>query len=176
MKNMSKKEMNILPVERIEKKIYYFRGMKVMVDHDLAELYGVATMALNQAVRRNKARFPDDFMFQLTREEFQNLISQIVISSSKHGGLRRLPYVFTEQGVAMLSSVLKSKKAILVNVQIIRTFTKLREMIAENEALLRKLDRLESRYDEQFRAVFKAIKSLIIEKETPKEQIGFKVK
>lgn len=175
-----KKTISIVPVERIEKKIYYLRGVKVMLDRDLSELYGVPTKVFNQTVRRNRARFPDDFMFKLDRDELENLRSQIVTlhESDLHG--KYTPYVFTEQGVAMLSSVLRSKKAILVNIQIVRTFTKLREMIAENDALLRKLDRLESKYDTQFKAVFEAIKKLVLDKEThkeePRREIGFKVK
>ena len=173
---MPKKEIDILPTERIESKIYFLRGKKVMFDHDLAFLYGVNVKVLNQSVSRNRSRFPEDFMFQLTAVEFSILKSQIVTSSSTHGGKRKLPYVFTEQGVAMLSSVLRSKKAIQVNIQIIRTFTKLREMIVSNAELRRKLDNLERKYDDQFSAVFKAIKSLIAGQEKPQSEIGFKTK
>ena len=176
LENMAKTELDILSSERIESKIYLLRGKKVMFDHHLAFLYGVPTKALNQAVRRNRSRFPDDFMFQLTKSEEEILRSQIVTANSSRTKSRALPSVFTEQGVAMLSSVLKSKKAIQVNIQIVRTFTKLREMIASNSELRRKLESLERKYDDQFSAVFKAIKSLIIEKEMPKEQIGFKTK
>lgn len=172
---MSKKEISIISAGRIEHQIHYIRGQNVMIDRDLADLYSVKTQALNQAVRRNRARFPEDFMFRLMREEYQNLISQFVISSGKHGGLRALPYVFTEQGVAMLSSVLKSKKAIAVNIQIVRTFTKLREMVADSDALRRKLDKLEAKYDGQFSEVFRAIQALIIQKDEPREEIGFKL-
>lgn len=172
---MPKNQLSIVPEKRIEHQIYYIRGQNVMIDRDLAELYNVKTQVLNQAVRRNKARFPEDFMFQLNREEMQNWISQIVLSNSERMGLRKAPYVFTEQGVAMLSSVLKSKQAIAVNIQIIRTFTKLREMIADSDALRRKLERLEAKYDANFKQVFDAIKSLIVQKDEPREEIGFKV-
>ncbi len=160
---------------QIEDKIFLIRGQKVMLSTDLARLYGVESRALVQAVKRNIDRFPRDFMFQLTDEEFQNLKSQIVTSS--WGGLRRAaPYAFTENGVAMLSSVLNSKRAIQVNVQIMRTFTKIREMIATHKDLVRKLDALEKKYDEQFQIVFQAIRQLLAEEEKPKKKIGFIVK
>ena len=132
----------IIPAERIERRIFYLRSVKVMLSPDLAELYGVAVKALNQTVRRNLYRFPEDFMFQLSREEFDDLKSQIVTSS--WGGMRRaLPYAFTEQGIAMLSGILKSPRAIRVNVEIMRAFVKLRQMLASNAELLGKLDELE---------------------------------
>ena len=168
-------EKAIGPIERIESKIYLIRGKKVMIDRDIARLYGVETRSLNQAVKRNIARFPDDFMFQLTNEEMRNWRSQIVISNTDKVGLRWRPYAFTEQGVAMLSSVLKSNRAILVNIQIIRTFTKLREMISENDYLRRKLDALERRYDQQFKVVFDAIRQLLPTKENPNKEIGFRI-
>ena len=144
-----------------------------MLDRDLAELYGVETKKLNQAIKRNIKRFPSDFMFQLTENEAylfsrsqivtlekkQNLKSQIVTSS--HGGRRKLPYAFTEQGIAMLSSVLNSERAIRVNIQIIRTFTKLRELIATNKDVREKIEKLERKYDQQFRVIFDAIKRLL---------------
>lgn len=164
----------LIPDERIESKIFLIRGLKVMLDSDLAMLYRVQTMVLNQAVRRNADRFPDDFMFRLTNTEFQILISQSVISRSTHGGRRHAPLVFTEQGVAMLSSVLNSKRAIIVNIQIMRTFTKLREMILENDQLRLKLEDFERRYDEQFQIVFDALRRLLAEPDQPKTQIGFK--
>jgi len=165
---------NVIPYERIENRIYLLRARKVMLDRDLAVLYGVSTSALNQAVRRNIGRFPYDFMFQLNKEEFGFLISQSVISKNGRGGTRHLPTAFTEQGVAMLSSVLKSEKAILVNIQIIRTFTKLREMLGENDHLRRKIEAMEKQYDEQFKIVFEAIRNLIIEDDTkPMIEIGF---
>ncbi|MBI4138677.1 ORF6N domain-containing protein [Candidatus Uhrbacteria bacterium] len=163
----------LVPYERIESKIYLIRGQKVMLDRDLAVLYGVTTGALNQAVRRNLNRFPSDFMFKLTSTELKILISQTVISNEGRGGVRKEPLVFTEQGIAMLSSVLKSERAILVNIQIIRTFTKLREMIAQNADLRLKLEALEMRYDQQFKIVFDAIRLLLAEDETPPTEIGF---
>ena len=161
-----------LPVERIEKAILLVRGHKVMLDKDLAELYGVTTGQLNQAVTRNLDRFPEDFMFQLTEREFSNLISQFVISS--WGGTRKLPRVFTEQGVAMLSSVLKSKRAVQVNIQIMRTFVRLREILSSHKDLARKLEVLEKKYDAQFKVVFEAIRQLMAPPPVPKKrQIGF---
>src|SRR3990172_6171207 len=133
----------IVPIELIESKIYLIRGHKVMLDSDLAELYGVETRALVQAVKRNIGRFPLDFMFQLNNQEVISLRSQIVISKTGRGGRRYLPYVFTEQGVAMLSSVLNSDRAIEVNIQIMRAFLKLREMIASHKDLAKRLDELE---------------------------------
>ncbi len=143
---------NIIPLELIEKRIYLVRGQKVMLDRDLAELYEVETRALNQAVRRNSDRFPEDFMFALDRKEIQN-ISQIVISSKgKKDTLKfsKSVLVFTEQGVAMLSSVLHSKRAVQVNIAIMRTFAKLREMMATHKDLARKLEELEKKYEGQF--------------------------
>lgn len=167
-------ESNIVPFERIERRIYLIRGQKVMLDRDLAELYGVKTHVLNQAVKRNIKRFPEDFMFKLSLHEARNLISQIVISSSGWGGRRHAPFAFTEQGIAMLSSVLKSERAIMVNIQIIRTFTKLREMISENDYLRRKLEAMEMQYDEQFKIVFDAIRRILTEDDEPKPEIGFR--
>ena len=170
----------VIPGEIIENKIFLIRGKKVMFDKDLAVLYGVETRTLNQAVRRNKDRFPDDFMFQLTKLEFNIWKSQIVISNKEKMGLRKIPLVFTEQGVAMLSSVLKSKRAIQVNIQIMRTFTKIREMIIGNKELRLKIEAMERKYDNKFQAVFDAIKRILITQvgETPKNKrkIGFKVK
>ena len=168
-------DRSIIPIERIESHIYLMRGKKVMLDRDLAALYGVTTGALNQAVRRNSARFPTDFCFQMTEKESQNLISQFVISSLKHGGLRKIPFVFTEQGVAMLSSVLKSERAIQVNIQIIRTFCRLREVLIGHEELRLKLEALEKTYDEQFKIVFDALRGLLKEPAETTE-IGFKEK
>ena len=137
-----------VPVERITRKIYLIRSQKVMLDRDLTELYGVETRVLKQAVKRNIARFPVDFMFELSRAEFNNLRSQIVISS--WGGIRYRPMAFTEQGVAMLSSVLNSERAVQVNIQIMRAFTKLRQMLATNADLRRKIEEMEQKYDQQF--------------------------
>ncbi len=165
---------SLIPIEVIEKKILLIGGQKVMLDSDLAELYGVETKALVRAVKRNSKRFPDDFMVQLTKEEFDNL--KYHFGTSRWGGRRFLPYAFTENGVAMLSSVLNSKRAIHVNIQIMRTFAKLREMIASHKDLARKLDALEKKYDSQFQIVFEAIRQILEVEEKPKKKIGFIVK
>ncbi len=159
----------------IEQKTYLIREQKVIFDRDLAELYGVETRVLIQAVKRNKERFPDDFMFQLTDNEYINLKSQFVISS--WGGSRRAkPYALTEQGVAILSSVLKSDRAIKVNIQIIRSFVRLRKIMASHKGLSHRLDELEQKYDSQFRVISDAIRALMSENETPKQKIGFTAK
>ncbi|MBA4373896.1 MAG: DNA-binding protein [Thermodesulfovibrio sp.] len=163
-----------IPVEIIEKKIYLIRGHKVMLDKDLSALYQVPTRRLNEQIKRNLTRFPVDFMFQLSAEEAENLRSQIATSSSGHGGRRYLPYVFTEQGVAMLSSVLNSERAVQVNIAIMRTFVKLRQMLASNAELARKLASLEKKYDSQFKMVFDAIRELMAPPEVKKRKIGFK--
>ena len=166
-----------VPIERIENAILFIRGHKVMLDRDLAALYGVTTFNLNKAVKRNTDRFPEDFMFQLTAEEAGTLRFQIGMSKGKgRGGRRYLPYVFTEQGVAMLSSVLRSKRAVQVNVEIMRAFVRLRRMLASNEDLARKLAALEKKYDAQFRVVFDAIRELMTPPESKKRKIGFLVK
>ncbi len=163
----------VIPVERIETRIFLIRGEKVMLSTHLAELYDVEPRALIQAVKRNTERFPEDFMFQLAADEFTNLKSQIVISS--WGGTRRAaPYAFTEQGVSMLSSVLRSKRAVMVNVEIMRAFVRLRKMLASNVALARKLAALEKKYDAQFKAVFDAIRELMTPPDPKKKRpIGF---
>jgi hypothetical protein len=167
------KEKEIIPFERIEKRIYLIRNRKVMLSTDLAALYETEPRALIQAVKRNIERFPDDFMFQLSVEEFETLKSQYV--TSKRGGMRRAtPYAFTEQGVAMLSSVLKSKRAIEVNIQIMRTFVKLRQLISTHAELLRKVEEMEKKYDKQFLIVFDAIKKMMTP-QRPKKIIGFKM-
>ena len=160
----------LVPVEVIERKIFLIRRQKVMLDRDLAQLYGVETRVLNQAVRRNIERIPDDFMFSLTREEIRNL-SQIVISSK----IKHAPnvFVFTEHGVAMLSSVLNSPMAVQVNIQIMRTFTKLREIMSQHKDLAKRLDKLEKKYDAQFKVVFDAIRQLMIPPEPKRKRIGF---
>jgi hypothetical protein len=168
----------LVPAERIEKAILLIRGQKVMLDRDLAELYGVATGALNQAVKRNLARFPEDFMFRLTRSEMEEWKSQFVISNSASKmGLRKRPYAFTEQGVAMLSSVLRSDRAIAVNIAIMRAFVKLRAILATHKDLARKLEELEAKlgaHDESFQVVFRAIKRLMAPpKPRKKRHIGF---
>ena len=163
----------LIPSERIESRIFVFRGVKVMIDRDLAGLYGVETKALNQAVKRNRDRFPEDFMFQLTIEELRIWRSQFVTSNREKMGIRYAPLVFTEQGIAMLSSVLTSKRAVMVNIQIIRTFTKLREMLFESDSLRHKLELMEKQYDEQFKMVFDAIRRLFTAEDEPKTEIGF---
>jgi len=163
-----------VPAELIENKIYLIRGQKVMLDKDLAELYGVSTSVLNKAVSRNLDRFPSDFMVQLTREEFTNLKCRF--GTSSWGGTRKLPRAFTEQGVAMLAGVLRSKRAVQVNIQIMRAFIRLRQMLSTHADLAGKLEALESKYDSQFRVVFDAIRALMAEPEKPKPKIGFAVK
>ena len=147
-----------------------------MLDADLAELYGVETRVLLQAVGRNQKRFPKDFMFQLSKEEYELLRSQIVISKKGSGGRRYLPYAFTEQGVAMLSSILRSERAVQVNIEIMRAFVRLRELVATHKDLARKLEALEKRYDAQFKVVFDAIRQLMSPPEPKKRKIGFLVK
>lgn len=168
------KQSSLIPAETIERTIYLIRRQKVMLDADLALLYQVTTKALNQAVRRNRDRFPDDFMFQLTTKELEELNrSQVVTASQKHRDPRFRPYAFSEQGVAMLSSVLHSKRAILVNIEIMRAFVKLRQMLASNSELSRRLDKLESKYDRQFKTVFDAIRQLMSPPPSDRKQIGF---
>jgi hypothetical protein len=184
----------ILKSENIAQLVFFIRGEKVIVDRDLASLYGVTTKALNQAVKRNAARFPADFMFQLTKSDYEALRSQSVtirnrsqspaeagagslrsqsVTLKRGQHLKYLPYVFTEQGVAMLSSVLRSPRAIAVNIAIMRTFVQLRRLMESNRDLARKIDSLERKYDEQFAVVFAAIKELITPAEPPRKQIGF---
>lgn len=162
-----------IPPERIERRILRIRGQNVMLDTDLAELYEVDTKVLNQAVKRNLERFPGDFMFRLKNEESTALRSQIVTSNEGRGGRRYSPYAFTEQGVAMLSSVLRSPRAVQVNIAIMRAFVKLREIIASHHQLAQRLEEMESRYDEQFRTVFDAIRDLMEPPEKPRRRIGF---
>ena len=165
---------SVIPIKHIEKKILFLRGEKVMLDRDLAELYEVTTFNLNKAVKRNLGRFPEDFMFQLREEEFIALRFQIGMSKQTgRGGRRYLPYAFTEQGVAMLSSVLRSKRAVQVNIEIMRTFARLRQMIVSNKELARRLAELEKKYDRQFKVVFDAIRELMTPPKTPVRRIGF---
>jgi len=166
-------KQSLIPVDRIEKAILLVRRQKVMLDADLAGLYGVETRVLVQAVKRNLERFPEDFMFQLSREEFAVLRSQSV-TSSDWGGRRYPPYAFTEQGVAMLSSVLRSQRAIQVNIEIMRAFIRLRQMLASHAELARKLDALEKKYDAQFKDVFEAIRQLMAPPEQQRRAIGFR--
>ncbi len=183
----------IVPIERIAESIRWIRGHKVLLDSDLALLYGVATKVLNQAVKRNRERFPDDFMFQLNADEtgflrlqFVTLEkerrtnwSQIVTSSEKHRGKRYRPYAFTEQGIAMLSSVLKSDRAIKVNIAIMRAFVKLRQLLNVNRELAKKFSELEQRvgkHDEDITAIMEAIRQLMAPPEKPRREIGFHVR
>jgi len=151
---------DIIPKDKIEAKIFEFRGKKVMLDRDIASLYMVETRVLNQAVKRNYERFPEDFMFQLSKEELQNWKSQIVMSNSEKMGMRRQPYAFTEHGILMLSNVLKSNRAIEVSIQIVRVFNKMREMIKDYKVLLRKVQRIERRQNVEMKEVWKAIRML----------------
>ena len=172
----------MIPQEVIVSKIFFIREQKAMIDRDLAELYGVETRVLNQAVRRNMKRFPEDFMFQMTAEEMNNWKSQIVISNKEKMGLRKPPLAFTEQGVAMLSSVLNSETAILVNIQIIRTFTKIRKIIENHKTILEKLEKLElqgKEHENSILLIFEYLKQLEKLKQTELEQqnrkeIGFR--
>jgi ORF6N domain len=163
---------SVVPTRQIERRILSIRGQNVMLDGDLAELYDVETKSLNRAVRRNASRFPRDFMFQLTRKEYENLRFQFG-TSSLWGGRRYPPLAFTEQGVAMLSSVLRSQRAVQVNIAIMRAFVKLREILASNRDLARRLDAIEKKYDKQFRVVFDAIRELMAPPEKPQRSIGF---
>ena len=168
------RNLTLISIEKVESKIYLIRGKKIIFDRDLAKLYDVKPIALRQQVKRNIERFPEDFMFQLTGKEVESLVSQNVIPSKQAlGGY--FPYAFTEQGVAMLSSILRSKRAVVVNIQIMRTFTKLREMLESNKDLRRKVEEMENNYDAQFKAVFEAIKKLIEPEVKPKRKIGFYV-
>jgi hypothetical protein len=161
----------IIPQEVIERKIFIFRGKRVMLDTDLAALYGVEVKRLNEQVRRNSRRFPVDFMFQLNTEEFNTLRSHF--ATTNRGGRRYYPYVFTEQGVAMLSSVLNSDKAIDVNIAIMRAFVRLREILASHKELRDKIEAMAKKYDQQFQIVFDAIDELITPPQKPARKIGF---
>lgn len=176
---MKNKQNTLIIPEHIQSKIYLIRGKKVMLDRDLAILYGVQTMRLNQAVKRNIERFPDDFMFQLTKEETENWISQIVISNKEKMGIRKMPLVFTEQGTAMLSGVLHSVRAVTVNIQIMRVFTRLRDMLMNHEDLRKRIEILEKKYQEvgqDVNSVFKAfeeIKKLLEPPTKENKKLGF---
>jgi hypothetical protein len=172
-------EPALIPVERVIPSIKLIRGHKILLDVDLAVLYGVTTKHLNRAVKRNLTRFPRDFMFQLTRSEAENLRRQIGASSEAHGGRRYLPYAFTEQGVAMLSSVLNSDRAVHVNIAIMRAFVKLREILTTNQELARKFEALEKRvgdHDEQISEILDAIREMLSPGPLTKGEIGFHVK
>lgn len=164
-------------IDDVTRRICFVRGLKVIMDKDLAELYEVETRVLNQAVKRNFKRFPDDFMFQLTQTEYDSLISQNVISKKTgRGGVRKLPFAFTEQGIAMLSGVLNSDRAIQVNIQIMRAFVKLRQMVSVSEELRQELSELRELTDQRFQIVFEALDQILQEEERPKKPIGFTVK
>lgn len=163
----------MIPIETISKRIHLIRDHKVILDKDLAELYGVETRTLKQAVRRNIKRFPEDFMFELTGEEERALRSQTVILKGRGKHSKYRSFVFTEQGVAMLSSVLKSEQAIEVNIAIMRAFVQMRQMLTSHEQLRRKIEEMEAKYDEQFHIIFEAIRQLLEENEKPKRKIGF---
>lgn len=166
---------DLVPSEVIESRILLIRGHKVMLDRDLAEIYGVSTGRLNEQVKRNPGRFPADFMFRLTRKEMAQWMSQFAISNpGAKMGMRKPPYAFTEQGVAMLSSVLNSERAVLVNVAIMRTFVRLRQMLSTDKDLARRLRTLERKYDSQFKVVFDAIRELMAPKRRPVRRIGFR--
>ena len=178
---MSKNELEIIPQETIENRIYVIRRKKVLLDRDLAKMYGVETKVLKQAVRRNIDRFPDDFMFELSKQEFKDWRSQIVTSKSDKIGLRYAPMAFAEQGVSMLSSILKSKRAIQVNISIMRAFINMRNMIMNQSKLWQKIEEMEKNYDYQFKIVFDALRELgteIVKLKEPsrksKRKIGFK--
>ncbi|MBI1770455.1 MAG: ORF6N domain-containing protein [Bacteroidetes bacterium] len=166
-------------------KIYLIRGKNVMLDRDLAQMYGVETKGLNQAVKRNKERFPPDFMFQMTPQELENWMSQIVTSNKEKMGIRKLPYVFTEMGVAMLSSVLKSETAVEVNIQIIRIFSRIREVLLTHNDVLLKIAQLErtilnqdekvNKHEEEIQMIFNALKQLLNQPQEPRKKIGFKI-
>ncbi len=173
-----KQKLSIIPNERIIQRIFWLRGEKVMLDVDLAELYEVETKRLIEQMKRNIDRFPLDFMFQLSDREMEALRSQIATSNGKEmerrrGGRRYNIYAFTEPGVAMLSSVLKSKRAVAVNIQIIRTFIELRKMLVTQEALRKKIEAMEQKYDKRFKAVFDVLRQLLKEEKEPKARIGF---
>ena len=166
--------MDALTQDQIQKSILILRGHRVLLDSDLASIYGVATKYLNQQVRRNLDRFPEDFMFQLSEIEEENLSFQIGISKKGRGGRRYLPHVFTEHGALMLASILNSKIAVAASIQVVRAFISLRKMLASHVELARKLDSLERKYDHQFKVVFDAIRELTLIPEQPRKRIGIK--
>ena len=168
--------ISLVPIERIERAILSLRGEKVMLDADLSALYGVTTKRLNEQVKRNLDRFPDDFMFQLTTEEVEALRSQIATSNEGRGGRRYLPYAFTEHGALMLANILNSKRAAQTSVQVVRAFIRMRQILASTGELAEKLKALEKKYDSQFKVVFDAIRPLISPPEPKRREIGFHVK
>ena len=171
------KEKSIIPDEVVITKIYQVRGQKVMLDRDLAELYGVETKRLKEQVRRNIDRFPEDFMFEMTKEELENWRSQFATSNKEIMGMRRPPFVFTEHGVLMLSGVLNSERAVQVNIQIMRIFTKMREVLLTHKDLLLKMEQIEKKVagqDEKIKLIFDYLKKFIQQQKKPRKQIGFK--
>jgi len=167
---------DIVSVEAISEKIYLIRGLKVMLDRDLAELYGIETKRLKEQVRRNIERFPKDFMFELTKEELKNWRSQFATSNQYIMGLRIPPFAFTEHGVLMLSSVLKSERAVQVNIQIMRVFVKLRQLFLDNKDIKKELEELKQITDQRFQIVFETLDQLLSVEDRPKKKIGFTVK
>jgi len=175
---MSKIELPIIPDEIIIDGIYFIRSQKVMIDRDLARLYGVATKVLKQAVKRNMERFPSDFMFEMRKDELENWRSQIVTSNSDKMGLRYAPYCFTEQGVTMLSCVLSSKRSIEVNIRIVRVFTRLKEMVLTHKDILLKLEQMESQVvknSKEIQMIFSALKQLLNPPQVSRRKVGFKI-
>ncbi|GAB2838499.1 ORF6N domain-containing protein [Ferruginibacter profundus] len=175
---MTKAKPTVVKVteEKIVEKVYFIRGMKVMLDKDLAEMYGVEVKRLNEAVKRKSQRFPPDFMFELTVEEWNSLRSQIATSKKGRGGARYLPFAFTEQGVAMLSSVLNSDTAVEVNIQIIRVFTKMKQLLFDNKELWNKIEKIERhlvKHDEEIKVIFEYLKKLLVQETKPRKAIGF---
>jgi len=178
------KNVAIIPVERIERLIFLIRGQRLMIDRDLAILYGVPTKVLNQAVKRNKDRFPEDFMFQLTHQEGKSWWTEVMdrrlrsqnVTLKRGQHMKYRPYAFTEHGILMLSSVLNSERAIQVNIAIMRAFVRLRKILASHVELAHKLEALEKKYDSQFKVVFDAIRQLMAPKEAAKKRIGFQLK
>jgi phage regulator Rha-like protein len=177
-------EQSVIPVERIDRAIYLIRGQKVMFDRDLAELYEVSTKVLNQAVKRHKDRFPEDFMFQMTMQEANAWWSEVMqvrlrsqnVTLKRGQHIKYRPYAFTEHGILMLSSILNSERAIQVNIQIMRAFVRLRQMLATNANLERRLNELEKKYDAQFKVVFDAIRQLMAPPPSSRKKIGFQVR
>ncbi len=166
----------LLPPEQIEEAILFIRGERVILDSTLAKLFGVSTTRLNQQVRRNINRFPEDFMFRLTADEYRDLMLQFATSKPRRGGRRKLPFVFTEHGTVMAANILNTERAVDTSVQIVRAFVRLRELVASNVELAHKLDALEQKYDSQFRIVFDAIRHLMLPPSTPRKLIGFRPK
>lgn len=167
---------SVVPIQRVALYIYEVRGQKVILDGDLARIYGVSTARLNQQVKRNQKRFPKDFVFQLTKVEYENLMLQIATSSSGYGGRRKLPYAFTEHGAIMAAAVLNSSQAVQMSLFVVRAFVKMRDALTNHRELARKLEELEKKYDAQFKVVFEAIRQLMSAPEPPRKQIGFQVR